>query len=74
MAVPHRYKKYPIKLSPLCWWCGKRLVGPGGVAGKEPLSFRLFTPPFGTTPVKVHIVCEADAKAGEDFHRDNHAL
>jgi hypothetical protein len=57
-------KKYP-----LCWWCNGKLVGPGGVAGKEPLVFRLFTPPYATTPVKVHVTCEKDAKAGEDFSK-----
>jgi hypothetical protein len=58
----------PGTLSPLCWWCGGRLVGPGGVAGKEPLSFKLITPPYASMSVKVHVACEKDAIAGEDFH------
>ena len=47
--------------SPLCWLCNGYLVGPGGVPGKEPLSFKLVEIPQSTS-VKVHIKCEKDAK------------
>lgn len=45
---------------PLCWHCNGKLVGPGGVAGKEPLSFRLVD--VHGTKVKVHVTCEKDAR------------
>lgn len=49
-------KKYP-----LCWWCNGKLVGPGGVAGKDPLAFRMVANPHGM-PVKVHAACEKAVK------------
>lgn len=50
-----------MKKSPLCWWCDGRLVGPGGVAGREPLSFREVEIQGGTK-VKVHVVCAKETE------------
>jgi hypothetical protein len=44
-----------------CWWCGKDLVGPGGIAGREPLYFRIIKIK-DNKEVRVHKMCEATAK------------
>lgn len=47
-----------------CWWCQRALVGPGGVAGREPLFYRMVkTMPDGMD-VRVHAKCE---QATKDF-------
>jgi hypothetical protein len=45
------------KKSPYCWWCNSKLVGPGGVAGREPLFFKELTHNKLASPVRVHKTC-----------------
>jgi hypothetical protein len=46
-----------------CWWCRGRLVGPGGVPGREPLFFRTVKTMDDGQEVRVHVACEEDTKA-----------
>ena len=47
----------------LCWWCNKPLVGPGGVAGKQPLYCKFVTNPNNSeVPLRVHVACEESTK------------
>ena len=58
----NQYRLDAQKKYVLCWWCNGALVGPGGVAGKEPLSFRSIDNPHGEGQFKVHISCEKNAR------------
>ena len=46
-----------------CWWCRGKLVGPGGVAGKEPLFYRTVKTMDDGKDVRVHVKCEQDTIA-----------
>lgn len=45
-----------------CWWCRGKLVGPGGVAGREPLFYRTVKTMDDGQEVRVHAKCEQDTK------------
>lgn len=45
-----------------CWWCKGRLVGPGGVPGREPLFYRTVKTTDDGQEVRVHATCEQDTK------------
>ncbi len=45
-----------------CWWCRGALVGPGGVAGREPLFFRAVKTMDDGQEVRVHVACEDETK------------
>lgn len=45
-----------------CWWCMGKLVGPGGVKGKEPLFYRVVEVEPGRH-VRVHVTCEIETRA-----------
>jgi hypothetical protein len=56
------------KKSPYCWWCSSKLVGPGGVRGREPLFFKELTHEKLVSPVRVHKTCYENAM---DFLTDS---
>lgn len=43
-----------------CWWCSRALVGPGGVAGREPLFYRTVKTTDDGKEVRVHLRCEQE--------------
>ena len=43
-----------------CWWCGRPLVGPGGVPRREPLFFREVQTTDDGQRVRVHVQCEPE--------------
>lgn len=45
-----------------CWWCNGRLVGPGGVPGREPLFYRTVRTMDDGQVVRVHAKCEEDTE------------
>jgi hypothetical protein len=45
-----------------CWWCNNALVGPGGVAGMEPLFYRVVKTMDDGKDVRVHVACEDATK------------
>ena len=45
-----------------CWWCSGKLVGPGGIPGREPLFFRTVKTMDDGKEVRVHACCEQDTK------------
>lgn len=50
-----------IRAPTRCWWCQGRLVGKGGVAGREPLFYRVVFISL-VQDVRVHKCCEKDTK------------
>lgn len=46
-----------------CWWCSRKLMGKGGIAGREPLFYKLVNTPLFNQRVRVHRKCEEDTKS-----------
>lgn len=52
-----------VKGPTFCWWCTRKLVGKGGVAGKEPLFYKMVNTPLFNQQVRVHCKCEEPTKS-----------